>query len=762
MSTNEERSQEERLSLVRKVVALERRKGHLDSAAVGGLERFVGQHLPEGVHLVRDYAQRPPARRQGMLDDLEVLLDRLEAGETVPGGGSLARPVGQAAGVGMRRAKQLRRLGIETVEDLLLCFPRRLEDRSRRLCISELANGVTGTAEGTVRAKSRMRVRRGLELVKAAVEDGGKVLFVIWFNQPWMWEELKQGQRYAFFGKVQVRYGELQMENPVWELAEAGFHTGRWVPIYPATEGLSQQMLRGLIKRNLSSWADALREVVPEDVRRRLGLLPRRQAVEGIHFPEGPEEFQTARRTLAFEELFLLQMGLALREGVKGDTAAGLKIDRSRVERFAGALPFSLTGAQRRALEEIQGDLESGRPMWRLLQGDVGSGKTVVAAGAAVAVHSAGGQTAVMAPTEILAQQHALVMGELLKSAGLRVELLAGGMSSAERKRVLAGLTAGEIPVVVGTHALLQEGVSFRDLGLAVVDEQHRFGVIQRAQLESKGRETNVLVMSATPIPRTVVLTVYGRFAVSVLDEMPKGRSEVSTLWLSESRREQVYRELGKLLEAGTRGYVVFPLVEESEEMDLRDATRAHGELAQRFPQAGAALLHGRMSAAEKRKVMEAFRSGEARLLVATSVVEVGLDVPDASFLVIEHADRFGLAQLHQLRGRIGRAGQPAVCYAIADPSTEEGKRRMVAFRDLRDGFAIAEEDLRIRGPGDVLGTAQHGFVSRLRVADLIRDLPLLEEARKEAQVLAEKGVPAGLDSEVERRFGETLELLGV
>ncbi|MFO8034398.1 MAG: ATP-dependent DNA helicase RecG [Candidatus Bipolaricaulota bacterium] len=762
MRTTEERSLEERLALVRKVLALERRKGHADTAATGGLERFLEQHLPEGAHAAHGYGKRSSEERQGIIEDLEALLERLEAGEAAGDVATLAEPVERAVGVGTRRGKQLRRLGIETVEDLLLFFPRRLEDRSRQVSIAQLADGVTATVEGVVQAKSRIRVRRGLELVKVAVADAGGILFVIWFNQPWMWEELKQGQRYAFFGKAQVRYGELQMENPVWEQAGTGFHTGRWVPIYPATEGLSQVVLRGLIRRNLGPLGHALGEVVPEHVRRRLRLVPRRQAVERIHFPEGPQDFQAARRALAFEELFLLQVGLAMREEAPGGPARKLEVDQASVKAFAEALPFSLTGAQLRALDEVQHDLQSDRPMWRLLQGDVGSGKTAVAAGAAVAVHSAGAQTAVMAPTEILAQQHSLVLGALLGKVGLRVELLVGGMPVKERKRVLEELAAGEVPVVVGTHALLQEDVSFGELGLAVVDEQHRFGVVQRAQLESKGRGANVLVMSATPIPRTVVLTVYGRFAISVLDEMPRERSEVKTMWVSESRRQEVYGKVGKLLQSEGRGYVVFPLVEESEEVDLRDATRAHEELSRRFSDAGAALVHGRMSAEEKRAAMEAFRSGEARLLVATSVVEVGLDVPDASFLVIEHADRFGLAQLHQLRGRIGRAGQSAVCFAIADPATEDGQRRLTAFRDLSDGFDIAEEDLRIRGPGDVLGTAQHGFASRLRMADLVRDLPLLEQARKEAEELAEQGLPPELTAEVERRFGDTLELLGV
>jgi ATP-dependent DNA helicase RecG len=400
--------------------------------------------------------------------------------------------------------------------------------------------------------------------------------------------------------------------------------------------------------------------------------------------------------------------------------------------------------------------------MLRLLQGDVGSGKTVVATAACVMTVSAGAQAAVMAPTEILAEQHYLVLQDLLQGLPVRVGYLVGGLGRRDRRAMLRAIADGDVDVVVGTHALIQEGVAFHDLALAVVDEQHRFGVIQRAALEAKGAGTNILVMSATPIPRTVVLTLYGEFAVSVLEEMPSARGGVRTAWVSESRREEVYRAVSDLLSRDEKGYVVFPLVAESEELDLRAATEGYEELRHRFPNHGVALLHGQMSSEEKRTAMAAFRAGTVRVLVATSVVEVGLDVPDASFLVIEHADRFGLAQLHQLRGRIGRKGQPAMCYAIGDPATDEARRRLAAFRDLTDGFKIAEADLRIRGPGDVLGTEQSGFVSQLRAADLVRDQGLLERARAEALRLAAEGVPDELEREMERRFGEALSLLGV
>jgi len=759
MATTGDRGAETRFSLVRKVIALERKKGHDDTAAIGGMESFLRQHLSEAGALVSGYGQFTPEHRAQVLDDVEALIINLESGASPPR--SLDVPIEGAVGVGPRRGELLRKLGIETVEDLLVFFPRRLEDRTARSTIGRLSDGQAATVTGRVRAKSRVRVRRGLELIKVAIEDGTGLLFAVWFNQPWLWDEMHQGMDLALFGKAQIRYGELQVENPIWERDGAGLHTGRWVPLYPATEGLTQPMLRSLILRNLERFGSALPELIPRDVRQRIGLMERQRAVQSIHFPDDPDAFRHARRTLAFEELLLLQIGLANRS-LPDRQGRVLELDQDLTARFVEDLPFALTPSQFRALEEIQRDLTAPRPMWRLLQGDVGSGKTVVAAGAAVAAISAGAQVAVMAPTEILAEQHYLVLRQLLGGLPVEVALLVGRIPARERSATLEQLASGEIHVVVGTHALIQQDVAFAELGLAVIDEQHRFGVVQRSTLEEKGSGVNILVMSATPIPRTIVLTVYGSFSVSVLQEMPRGRAGVRTVWMSESRRNDVYREIAAWLERGGSGYVVFPLVEESEELDLRDASRAYAELSARFPGVGVGLLHGRMKPDEKRTAMEAFREGTTRVLVATSIVEVGLDVPDASFLVIEHADRFGLAQLHQLRGRIGRAGQEACCYAIADPTTDDARKRMVAFRDMTDGLRIAEEDLRIRGPGDLLGTAQHGFVSRLRVADLIRDLGLLERAQSEARALVDEGRAADLAEEAKRRFGDSIELLGV
>ncbi len=746
-------------SRVEKILDLERRRGYADDAVTCGLEEFIRRNLPAALPCVTGYAQAGHFERQAALARVR---EYLEGGGTLPSvppdSAGLLAPVSQAQGVGERRKAILAKLGIATIEDLLTYFPRRLEDRTRFQPIGELGRGEETGVRAEILAVDQVRVSRAMTVVKAAVDDGTGLLYAVWFNQPWLARELKRGERIDLFGRVEWSHGERQMRTPVWEPAGAGKETGRLVPIYPATEGVSDRLLRSLIARNLALYGGLFPDVVPAALRERLGLLKKAQAVRAIHVPEDEEAFRRARRSLAFEELFLLQVGLLeTLGGREGRPHAGRG---ELATSFLAALPFTLTASQRAALAEITADLSAPRRMVRLLQGDVGSGKTVVALAASLYAVEAGYQVAFMVPTELLAEQHALAFRDLLGSLPVRVDLLTGGQK--EKDELKARLAAGEIDLLLGTHALIEEDVVFKNLGLVVIDEQHRFGVVQRSKIEEKGEEVDLLVMSATPIPRTIALTLYGEFDLSLIDETPKGREATRTVWVAETRRPEVYAEVRRLLEKGGKGYVVLPLVEESEKIDLKAAVEVAEELSSTFGEFGVGLVHGRQSAAERGRAMDAFRSGEVRLLVSTTVIEVGIDVLDADLMVIEHAERFGLAQLHQLRGRIGRSGQEATCFAIATATTEEARRRLEAFATHRDGFAIAEEDFQIRGPGDLLGTEQHGFLNRLHAVDLAHDWDIMAKAQQEARALSEEGVPPSLRAEAERRFGEVLKWLEV
>jgi len=548
------------------------------------------------------------------------------------------------------------------------------------------------------------------------------------------------------------------MSSPVWEPANEGFLIGRLVPIYPVTEGISDRYIRLLINRNLKAYGPLFRDILPGPLREKYHLPNKQKAVQSIHFPKDHSTFAQARRALAFEELFLLQLGLAT--SVRKHTGQSHVLSNKLADSFLANLTFSLTLEQLKALKEIVSDLGQNEQMMRLLQGDVGSGKTIVALTAALYAIEAGSQVAFMVPTEILAEQHFYCFRRLLSRLSVRVELLTS--TSKSKERLKARIASGEVDLVVGTHALIQQDVSFKALGFVVIDEQHRFGVVQRSLLEEKGEQIDLLVMSATPIPRTITLTFYGEFAVSLIRQLPTGQKQTRTLWVANTRRDEVYNEVRRQLETGGKGYVILPLVEESEKIDLKAAAQVAEELRSTLSPFSIGLVHGRLPAEEKTQVMNAFRSGEIHILVATTVIEVGIDVCNADFMVIEHANRFGLSQLHQLRGRIGRAGQPSTCFAIADAKTEEAKKRLCAFVNCLDGFAIAEEDLKIRGPGDLLGTQQHGFLSKLRAVDLVHDLDIMTEARREAQLIQERGVPDTLTQAVERRFGEFLAWLRV
>ncbi len=650
-------------------------------------------------------------------------------------------------GVGPQRAKLLSQLGLETIEDALFFVPGRHEDRSRLTPFRELAEGIAQSCAGTV-----VRVNpppRGVPRVPLSVSfrDGTGYLTAVWFNQPYLEEKFdkirERQQRVFLHGRIaRFRNGPLQMQHPDYEVVEDDedetLHTGRLVPIYPLTEGLPQRWLRSLLWRVVAEHAAKVPESLPEAIRRRRRLSALPDAVRAIHFPQTEENLAAARRRLVFDDFFLLQLGLAILRH-REERARGIPIapPGDLVARLRRALPFTLTRAQERVWEEVRRDLAVPHPMNRLLEGDVGSGKTVVAALAILTAVEAGCQAAVMAPTEILAEQHLLTLRQWLPPLDVPVELLTSAIKGRERQVLLDGAKSGEIPCLVGTHALIQEGVEFRRLGLAVVDEQHRFGVVQRATLREKGDNPHVLVMTATPIPRTLALTLYGDLDVSVIDEMPPGRQPIVTVARPEGARAQIYAFLRQQIKEGRQVYVVCPLVEESEVMDLKAAT----EMAERlkmeiFPDLKVGLLHGRLSFAEKEAVMRAFKDGQTHILVSTTVIEVGIDVPNAAVMLVEHAERFGLSQLHQLRGRVGRGPWKSYCILLESGTlSAEARRRMDAMTETQDGFRIAEVDLELRGTGLFFGTSQSGH-SDLRVADLLLDRGILEEARPEAFAL--------------------------
>ncbi len=770
----------------RKILDLEAATGFRDTAVTGGIEAFAARWGTDAVAIANGYAHSGRAARESAITRLRQELgldastpepaapDTLERVREAPGpaqaeqrpasaarandASGLRMAVSDMKGVGPKRAELLARLGIATAEDLVHYLPRKLEDRGRFVPIGQLHADQDAAVRGTVAAVDQRRVGRGMTVVKAAIGDGTGFLYAVWFNQPWLAKQFRRGDEIDLYGHVEFRFRECQMSSPVWEPAGTGAEIGRLVPIYSTTEGLPDRLLRSLVRQSLEQLAGALRDVIPADTAAEHRLLTKADAISIIHAPASAAEFERARRTLAFEELFLLQVGLSL---APRDRAGVIHAGSGQlVNSFLAALPFSLTQAQQRALREIRSDLSRPLRMMRLLQGDVGSGKTLVAVVAALGAIEAGFQAALMAPTEILAEQHAANLARALEGLPVRTALLTSATSAKGALR--KAIESGEIDLLIGTHALIQEAVTFRALGLVVIDEQHRFGVVQRSQIEEKGRDVDLLVMSATPIPRTIALTLYGEFDVSVLDEFPLGPKQTRTEWIAERERDLVYERVASFLAAGRRGYVVLPLIEESEKVDAKAAVQVSEELARRFGRDRVGLLHGRLSSADKAAVMEKFRSGDVHVLVSTTVVEVGVDVLDADFMVIEHADRFGLSQLHQLRGRIGRAGQDSTCFALADAKTEEARRRLTAFRDTSDGFVIAEEDLRIRGPGDLLGTHQHGFLSQLRAADLFADVDLMRRAQTAARDVRERGASAELLEAVDRRFGDVIRWLRV
>lgn len=656
----------------------------------------------------------------------------------------LAQPVSKLRGIGAKLEQALGRLGADSIMDLLYLFPRRYDDYTLMKPIRDLEYGDQVTVIGTIWETRARRTRSNQVVVQTVMSDGTASVQVTWFNQQWLADKLKAGMQIVVSGKVDQYLGRLVFNSPDWEPLELEpLRTRRIVPVYPLTQGLKSNKMRQLMRHAVSEWSAFIPEALPEPIRERQELLPVSKAIKEIHFPESQDTLHNARRRLIFDELFLLQLGMqGQRQAWQSVPAIPIGPDEVPLIRLQNALPFELTSAQKRVINEIMVDMAQDRPMNRLLQGDVGSGKTVVAAAALLQSTHAGTQSALMAPTEILAEQHYANLTELLSSQNVEVRLLTGSISASAKATIYGEIASGEAQVVIGTHALIQPGVTFKNLSLAVIDEQHRFGVDQRQALRDKGMETaggklnpHLLVMSATPIPRTMALSLYGDLDQSLLDEMPPGRQEIKTRWLRPSERERAYAFIRGQAERGRQAYIIYPLVEESENVDAKAAVEEHEKLQSViFPDLSLGLIHGRMSGAEKEATMRAFHDGELDILVATSVIEVGVDVPNSSVILIDGANRFGLAQLHQFRGRVGRGEHQSFCLLIADQESVNSEARLKALEQTNDGFVLAEKDLELRGPGEFFGRRQSGL-PELQLASLL-DMNMLMTAREEAELL--------------------------
>lgn len=659
---------------------------------------------------------------------------------------TLDTPLDQFPGVGEARAKKLEKLGLTRCAQLLTYFPRDYEDRREIYSIRSAPLGRKVCVRAMAAEHPRLaRIRRGLELVQLRVVDQAGALHLTFFNQSYVERALRAGEEYIFFGMVEEHGSRRAMVNPIFEPADRRNTTGRIIPVYPLTAGISNHLMLSLTQRAVEACAGSAQETLPPSIRLEHGLAQAEFAYRNIHFPDTFQALELARQRLTFEELFYLSAGLTMLKTRRGG-GSGQAVPSRPQNDFLALLPFPPTGAQLRVMEEIAGDMASGRPMNRLVQGDVGSGKTVVAAFAAWLAAGAGCQTALMAPTEVLAEQHWRSLSALLRPAGIWVGLLTGGLTQKEKRETRKALAAGEIDLIIGTHALISPQVEFRRLALIVADEQHRFGVAQRAALAAKaGRTPHVLVMSATPIPRTLALIIYGDLEVSVIDELPPGRTPVETYVVGEDKRQRMYRFVRKLVGQGRQAYLVCPAVEEGEESPgepggegLKAAVPYAEHLkSEVFPDLRVGLVHGKMKARDKDAAMTAFAAGELDVLVSTTVIEVGVDVPNAALMVVENADRFGLSQLHQLRGRVGRGKHQSYCVLMTSTHSAESRERLRVLAKTADGFRIAEEDLKLRGPGDFFGQRQHGL-PQLGIADLAADMRVLKEAQQAAQKLLE------------------------
>lgn len=641
-------------------------------------------------------------------------------------------------GIGEAKSKAFARLGVRCVGDLLSDFPRAYEDRSKVLPIARLMEGESACVCAMITTEPELsRIRKGMELLRFRIADASGSMLVTYFNQAWMKNRLRRGDTYIFYGKVQVTGRTFAFTNPIFEPeAEMGRVTGRIMPVYRLTGGISQRDMTQAVRRVLGEPGMTFPNALPERVERENRLCTARYAYENIHFPADMRALSLSRRRLVFEELFTLVCALSLVRG-EGEVQPGIAVQPRDIAEFTATLPFTPTGAQLRAIADAAGDMTAGRLMNRLIQGDVGSGKTLVAAALIWLAAGSGLQSAFMAPTELLAEQHFATLSGFLAPFGLKVVKLTGSMGAKAKRETLAALASGEAALAVGTHALISEGVEFRRLGLVVTDEQHRFGVAQRSALAGKGERAHVLVMSATPIPRTLALIIYGDLDVSLIDELPPGRQRVDTFAVTSSYRRRLNAFIAKLVGEGRQVFVVCPAIEADSEvpMDLVSAEEHTLELRAALPGLRIECIHGRMKAKPRDEIMSRFAAGEVDVLVSTTVIEVGVDVPNAALMIIENAERFGLSQLHQLRGRVGRGRHKSYCVLVSDAKGADARERLAALTHIHDGFKIAEEDLRLRGPGDFFGARQHGL-PELHIADLGADMDVLKTAQAAAQAL--------------------------
>lgn len=638
-------------------------------------------------------------------------------------------------GVGPKRIKLLNRLGIETIFDFLWYIPRSYYNRNKIDRISKLKEDIKVNIKGVIIKTQHSRTARGMHIFKAVVKDDSASITAVWFNQAHIVNKIKQGQEVFLTGRVKSGYCGLELNVSEYELIANEDTDMGIIPVYNLTEGMNQKLVRSIIESILIDYSSIYPDIFDESVKSRYNLCDIAFAFRNIHFPADGESYLKARRRLAFEEMFLFKLSFKL-EGKKEEMQSSYVIHSKNsklVKEVIQELPFSLTAAQKRVLDEIIKDMESPYPMNRLLQGDVGSGKTIIAALAMAKAVAGGYQAAMMVPTEILAEQHFLSVNSLFNNKVI-VACLKGSTTTVEKRMLLEALVSGEIDILVGTHALIQEGVVFKNLGLTVIDEQHRFGVRQRSAFALKGNMPDILAMTATPIPRTLALTIYGDLGTSIIDELPPGRKDIKTILIKRSFRNKAYEFVEKEVLKGRQAYIVCPLVEESEKQDLQDVLSLYEELKELFyPAIKVGMVHGRMRSQERDYIMRCFKNGEIGILVSTTVIEVGVDVRNASVMIIEHAERFGISQLHQLRGRVGRGQWQSYCFLIGDSGNEETLRRLRAVEKTSDGFQLANEDLKIRGPGDFWGVKQHGL-DELKVVDLIKDRKIIEQTEQALQ----------------------------